>query len=132
MRKSDVFEANSRILDEEQSEEMHELALYPEKQGFGAICPYFFKKDASENVAVNCDRYCAIIIVYLLFEIEAREFIHFKRTFNEQVISRLGPVVWSLKLCIITPLDFFPGGYEIPTFGRHNLHKINDNEFVFK
>jgi len=132
-----VNKQNCHIWAEEQPEEIKELPLYPDKTSVwcslwtgGIICPYFFKNEASQNVTVNGTRYHAMITVYLLPEIEARDLddicfqqdgatchtVHetmalLREQFGEQLISRFGPVNWPPKSCNITPLDFFLWGY---------------------
>lgn len=132
-----VNKQNCRIWDEEQPEEVQELPLHPEKTTVwcglwagGIIGPYFFKNEEGRNVTVNGARYRAMITDYLLPEIEARNLndiwfqqdgatCHTARAtmallrehFDEQLISRFGPVNWPPRSCDITPLDYFLWGY---------------------
>ena len=82
------------------------------------------------TVLKNLARYRAMILDFLLPEIEARDLNHIwfqqdgatahtsretmdllRRQFGEQLISRFGPVSWPPRSCDITPLDFFLWGY---------------------
>ncbi|GFW39865.1 uncharacterized protein TNCV_4358601 [Trichonephila clavipes] len=96
----------------------------------GIIGPYFFKNDEGHNVAVNGDRYRAMITNFFIPELNnhdvqelwfqqdgatchtARATIDLlKDTFGDRLISRFGPVNWSPRSCDLTPLDYFLWGY---------------------
>lgn len=132
-----VNKQNCRIWDDEPPEVFQELPLYPLKTTVwcglwagGIIGPYFFKNAAGECVTVNGERYRAMITNFLVPEIQARGLgdIWFQQDgatchtaaltmdllrqhFDDNFISRNGPVNWPPRSCDITPLDFFLWGY---------------------
>ena len=132
-----VNKQNCRIWAKEQPEVIQETPLHPEKctvwcglWAGGIIGPYFFKNEAGLRVTVNGIRYRAMINEFLLPKIHdigvddlwfqqdgatchtARETIDLlNEHFNEQVISRNGPVNWPPRSCDLTPLDYFLWGY---------------------
>ncbi|GFY05785.1 DUF4817 domain-containing protein [Trichonephila clavipes] len=96
----------------------------------GIIGPYFFKNDEGHNVAINGDRYRAMITNFFIPELNnhdvqelwfqqdgatchtARATIDLlKDTFGDRLISRFGPVNWPPRSCDLTPLDYFLWGY---------------------
>ena len=113
-----------------------EIPLHPQKVtvwcGFpagGVIGQYFFVDDNDRHVAVNGERYRAMLKDYLWPELDeldindmwfqpdgatshtARVTIDLlKGKFGERVISRNGPVKWPPRSCDLTPLDFFLWG----------------------
>src|SRR5215469_12205854 len=96
----------------------------------GFIGPYFFQNDAGQAVTVNGVRYREMITNFLWPELEdmdvddmwfqqdgdtchtANETKALLRDkFNGLVISHGGDVNWPLRLCDLTPLNFFLWGY---------------------
>ncbi|GFU01527.1 putative transposable element [Trichonephila clavipes] len=99
------------------------------KEAGGIIGPYFFKNDEGQNVTVNGDRYRAMVINFLIPELNnhhvqelrfrqdgaachtARAILDLlKDTFSDRLISRFGPVNWPPRSCDLTPLDYFLWG----------------------
>ncbi|GFV19856.1 DUF4817 domain-containing protein [Trichonephila clavipes] len=93
----------------------------------------FFKNDEGHNVAVNGDRYRAMITNFFIPELNnhdvqelwfqqngetchtARATIDLlKDTFGDRLISRFGPVNWPPRSCDLTPLDYFLWSYVKP------------------
>jgi len=133
-----VNKQNCRIWSEDNPQAIVETPLHPEKLltvwcalwADGIIGPYFFKNDAGQNVTVNGDRYRAMINDFFIPELDhldvgelwfqqdgatchtARATLDLlKRTFDERIISRFGPVNWPPRSCDLTPLDYFLWGY---------------------
>lgn len=132
-----VNKQNCRIWADEQPEVTHELLMHPEKctvwcgvWAGGIIGPYFFKNAEGQRVNVNGANYRAMINELLLPTIQdigvadlwfqqdgatchtARQTIDLLReTFDENIISRNGPVNWPPRSCDLTPLDYFLWGY---------------------
>ncbi|GFV93908.1 DUF4817 domain-containing protein [Trichonephila clavipes] len=96
----------------------------------GIIGPYFFKNDEGHNVAVNGDRYRAMITNFFVPELNNHDVQELwfqqdgatcqtpratidllKDTFGDRLISRFGPVNWPPRSCDLTPLDYFLWGY---------------------
>ncbi|GFV89143.1 uncharacterized protein TNCV_4913421 [Trichonephila clavipes] len=114
-----------------------ETPLHPEKLTIWCalwageiIGPYFFKNDEGHNVAVNGDRYRAMITNFFIPELNnhdvqelwfqqngatchtARATIDLlKDTLGDRLISRFGLVNWPPRSCDLTPLDYFLWGY---------------------
>lgn len=132
-----VNKQNCRIWADEQPEAIQELPMHPDKCTVwcglwtgGIIGPYFFKNANGVRVTVNGDRYRAMINEFLLPKIQdigvadmwfqqdgatchtAHSTIDLlKETFEENIISRNGPVNWPPRSCDLTPLDYFLWGY---------------------
>lgn len=132
-----VNKQNCRIWADEQPEAIQELPMQPEKctvwcglWAGGIIGPYFFKNAEGVRVTVNGPRYRAMINEFLLPKIQdigvadlwfqqdgatchtANDTIALLReTFDENIISRRGPVNWPPRSCDLTPLDYFLWGY---------------------
>lgn len=128
-----VNKQNCRIWGDEQPEAVQELPLHPEKctvwcglWAGGVIGPYFFKNENGRNVTVNGLRYREMITDYLVPKIQeldihdiwfqqdgatchtARETMNLLAThFDENIISRFGPINWPPRSCDLTPLDYF-------------------------
>ncbi|GFW79953.1 DUF4817 domain-containing protein [Trichonephila clavipes] len=133
-----VHKQNCRIWSDANPQVHVETLLHPEKLTVwcalwagGIIGPYFFKNDEGHNVAVNGDRYRAMIKNFFIPELNnldvqelwfkqdgatchtARAKIDLlKDTFGDRLISRFGPVNWPPRSCDLTPLDYFLWGYE--------------------
>ncbi|GFU69320.1 transposable element Tc3 transposase [Trichonephila clavipes] len=90
----------------------------------------FFKNDEGHNVAVNGDRYRAMITNFFIPELNNEDVQELwfqkdgatchkpratidllKDTFGDRLISRFRPVSWPPRSCDLTPLDFFLLGY---------------------
>ncbi|GFU67498.1 transposable element Tc3 transposase [Trichonephila clavipes] len=83
----------------------------------------FFKNDEGHNVAVNGDRYIAMINNYFIPELNNHDVqelwfqqdgatCHTARasfTFYtcDRLVSRFIPVNWPPRSCVLTPLDYF-------------------------
>lgn len=132
-----VNKQNCRFWAENNPHEVLEKPLHPEKltvwcglHAGGVIGPYFFRNAAGANVTVNGERYRAMITDFLVphvrqHRLRAKWFQQdgatchtsyetinlLKRTFNERIISRNGPVDWPPRSCDLTPLDYFLWGY---------------------
>ncbi|GFW65388.1 uncharacterized protein TNCV_396541 [Trichonephila clavipes] len=132
-----VNKQNCRIWSEANPQVYVETPLHPEKLTVwgalwagGIIGPYFFKNDEGHYVAVNGDRYRAMITNFFIAELNnhdvqelwfqqdgatchtARATIDLlKDTFGDRLISRFGPVNWPPRSCDLTPLDYFLWGY---------------------
>ncbi|GFX48322.1 uncharacterized protein TNCV_4613211 [Trichonephila clavipes] len=128
-----VNKQNCRIWSEANPQVYVETLLHPEKLTVccalwagGIIGPYFFKNDEGHNVAVNGDRYRAMITNFFIPELNnhdveelwfqqdgatchtARATIDLlKDTFGDRLISLFGPVNWPPRSCDLTPLDYF-------------------------
>ncbi|GFY14525.1 transposable element Tc3 transposase [Trichonephila clavipes] len=132
-----VNKQNCRIWSEANPQVYVETLLHPEKLTVwcalwagGIIGPYSFKSDEGHNVAVNGDRYRAMITNFFIPELNnhdvqelwfqqddatchiARATIDLlKDTLGDRLISRFGPVNWPPRSCDLTPLDYFLWGY---------------------
>ncbi|GFX37940.1 DUF4817 domain-containing protein [Trichonephila clavipes] len=132
-----VNKQNCRIWSEANPQVYVETPLHPEKLTVwcalwagGIIGPYFFKNDEGHNVAVNDDRYRAMITNFFIPELnnhdvqelwfqqdgatchKARATIDLlKGTLGDRLISRFGPVNWPPRSCDLTPLDYFLWSY---------------------
>ncbi|KAK9875514.1 hypothetical protein WA026_007905 [Henosepilachna vigintioctopunctata] len=132
-----VNKQNCRIWSDEQPHAIQELPMHPEKMSVwcglwagGIIGPFFFKDDRGRNVTVYGERYQAMIHNFFLSQWAelnlvdirfhqggatchtARETIDMlKDKFDEQFVSRNGPVNWPPISCDLTPLDYFLWGY---------------------
>ncbi|GFX85567.1 uncharacterized protein TNCV_3717381 [Trichonephila clavipes] len=122
-----VNKQNCRIWSEANPQVYVETPLHPEKLTVccalwagGIIGPYFFENDEGHNVTVNGDRYRAMITNFFIPELNnhdvqelwfqqdgaichtARATIDLlKDTFGDHLISRLGPVNWPPRSCVI-------------------------------
>lgn len=132
-----VNKQNCRIWSKDNPHAVQELPMHPDKctvwcglWAGGIIGPYFFKNEEGQRVTVNGNRYRTMINEFLLPNLEdmdmdemwfqqdgatchtARETIDLlKETFNDNIISRNGPVNWPPRSCDLTPLDYFLWGY---------------------
>ncbi|GFT26257.1 putative DD41D transposase [Trichonephila clavipes] len=151
-----VNKQNCRIWSEANPQMYVETPLHPEKRTVwcalwagGVIGPYFFKNDEDHNVAVNGDRYRAMITNFFIPELNnhdvqelwfqqdgatchtARATIDLlKDTFGDRLISRLGPVNWPPRSCDLAPLDYFLWGYVkslVNADKPQTLHHLEDN-----
>ncbi|GFX43988.1 putative DD41D transposase [Trichonephila clavipes] len=126
-----VNKQNCRIWSEANPQEYVETPLHSEKLTVwcalwagGIIGPYFFKNDEGHNVAVNGDRYRAMITNFFIPELNNHDVQELwfqqdgatchtahatidllKDTFGDRLISRFGPVNWPPRSCDLTPLD---------------------------
>ncbi|GFT05669.1 uncharacterized protein TNCV_1045271 [Trichonephila clavipes] len=129
---------NCRIWSKANPQVYVETPLHPEKltvwcalYAGGIIGPYF-KSDEGHKVAVNGDRYRAMITKFFIpvFNNHDVQELWFqqdggtcytalatidllKGTFDDRLISRFGPVTWRLRSCDLTPLDYFLWDYKI-------------------
>ena len=94
------------------------------------IGPFFFENEQGEVVTVNGDRYRAMLNEFLFTKIEEEEDIGniwFQQdgatshtaeatldvlgtVFEDRIISRRADVVWPLRTCNLTPLDYYLWG----------------------